>query len=149
LRGDPRAATLVARVRDFTIPAGIEDTLRKNKFRVRIDETFKDFSPSKYITIRIFDGPKEDPNILYDPPYTDCNDDEARVAVNAVRTAANCVRYSLILEKGDLLILDNRRVVHARSEYHPRMNGYDRWLKRTLILQFDHWNSKTVNGVIG
>ncbi|KAK9807837.1 hypothetical protein WJX72_010669 [[Myrmecia] bisecta] len=37
-----------------------------------------------------------------------------------------CVR----LAPGDLLLLDNRRTVHARSAFVPRFDGQDRWLQR-------------------
>ena len=40
---------------------------------------------------------------------------------------------ALVLEPGDLLFLDNRRVIHARSAFTPRGDGTDRWLQRALI----------------
>lgn len=37
------------------------------------------------------------------------------------------------LEPGDVLVLDNRRVVHGRDVFVARFDGRDRWLKRLLV----------------
>ncbi|MCD9189235.1 MAG: TauD/TfdA family dioxygenase [Pyrinomonadaceae bacterium] len=37
------------------------------------------------------------------------------------------------LDKGDLVVIDNRHVVHGRTAYSPRFDGNDRWLQRVLI----------------
>ena len=34
---------------------------------------------------------------------------------------------------GDLLVVDNRRVAHARSPFRPRFDGADRWLLRVMV----------------
>ena len=39
----------------------------------------------------------------------------------------------VVLEPGDLLILDNHRVVHGRKPFKPTYNGRDRWLKRVNV----------------
>jgi L-asparagine oxygenase len=40
---------------------------------------------------------------------------------------------SVQLEPGDVLLLDNRRVVHGRPSFAPRYDGTDRWLKRVCV----------------
>jgi len=37
------------------------------------------------------------------------------------------------LEKGDLVIINNRRAIHGRSAFTPRYDGKDRWLQRVYI----------------
>jgi len=37
---------------------------------------------------------------------------------------------SVILEPGDMLLLENRRTVHGRDPFEPRFDGTDRWLLR-------------------
>lgn len=39
----------------------------------------------------------------------------------------------IVLRAGDLLILDNTHVVHARTSFRPGYDGTDRWLQRVLI----------------
>ena len=34
---------------------------------------------------------------------------------------------------GDILLFDNRRVMHARTPFEPRYDGTDRWLQRVII----------------
>lgn len=37
------------------------------------------------------------------------------------------------LEAGDLLLIDNRHMVHGRSAFEPAYDGRDRWLQRLLL----------------
>jgi len=37
------------------------------------------------------------------------------------------------LRVGDLLVIDNRRALHARSSFTARFDGRDRWLRRTYV----------------
>jgi L-asparagine oxygenase len=40
----------------------------------------------------------------------------------------------VILQSGDILVIDNRRAVHGRTPFNPRYDGTDRWLKRALVV---------------
>ncbi|HRE02697.1 MAG TPA: TauD/TfdA family dioxygenase, partial [Ilumatobacteraceae bacterium] len=40
----------------------------------------------------------------------------------------------VLLEPGDLLIVDNSMVVHGRSPFTPRFDGTDRWLQRAFVV---------------
>jgi len=37
------------------------------------------------------------------------------------------------LEKGQALLIDNRRALHARSAFDPEFDGNDRWLRRVYV----------------
>jgi L-asparagine oxygenase len=37
------------------------------------------------------------------------------------------------LKVGDLLVIDNRRALHARSSFTAKFDGRDRWLRRTYV----------------
>jgi hypothetical protein len=50
-----------------------------------------------------------------------------------MRAAANAGKNYVRLLPGDLVIVDNRRAVHSRSEFEPRWDGKDRWLQRTYV----------------
>jgi hypothetical protein len=43
-------------------------------------------------------------------------------------------RKSYVLQQGDIVILDNRRVVHGRSSFHPKFDGNDRFIVRSFVL---------------
>lgn len=42
-------------------------------------------------------------------------------------------RKHIILEKGDLLFINNRKIVHGRSPFLPKFNGEDRFIIRSFI----------------
>jgi Fe(II)/alpha-ketoglutarate-dependent arginine beta-hydroxylase len=70
-----------------------------------------------------------------------CIDSDFTVAVDGDKDAAHALKwltchlndniYDVVLRAGDIVILDNRKVVHGRRAFRPRYNGEDRWLKRT------------------
>lgn len=58
-------------------------------------------------------------------------------------------RFELKLEKGDAVIFDNRRVLHARREFEETegMEGEERWLKGCYVdgdAGWDRWRSLEV-----
>jgi alpha-ketoglutarate-dependent taurine dioxygenase len=40
----------------------------------------------------------------------------------------------VVLQAGDVLVIDNERAVHGRTPFVPRYDGTDRWLKRALVV---------------
>jgi hypothetical protein len=40
-----------------------------------------------------------------------------------------------VIEPGSLLVLDNRRCVHARSVFRAVFDGRDRWLQRAAVVR--------------
>jgi L-asparagine oxygenase len=44
-------------------------------------------------------------------------------------------RKSYVLKQGDILILDNRRVVHGRSPFQPKFDGNDRFILRSFTFK--------------
>jgi L-asparagine oxygenase len=69
-----------------------------------------------------------------DAELTAARDHEAVAALAALLVAVRCVTRTVVLRAGDLLVLDNSRVVHGRTPYAPRFDGRDRWLQRALVL---------------
>ncbi|WP_143053746.1 TauD/TfdA family dioxygenase [Parapedobacter koreensis] len=52
---------------------------------------------------------------------------------NSWQESAEQVYIRVVLEKGDMLMFNNRNTIHARSAITPKMDGTDRWLKRVLV----------------
>lgn len=154
LRGDVEAATKVARAKDLRLEPDVLQTLREFRFKLRIDETYTvddahtgDTSIA-YVKTSVLTGANTDPEIVLDPAYTIFEDETEIDAVEAVAYAAERVQQEFTLTNGDLLIVHNRRVVHGRTSFRPRMDGTDRWLKRAYILEASKWTSRLKNGVI-
>jgi L-asparagine oxygenase len=81
-------------------------------------------------------GSSADPEVCYDAIYMQPHDEHDRAAATALRQLKQALTASSAgheLQTGDLLIVDNRRVVHARTPFKPRFDGTDRWLMRTMI----------------
>jgi L-asparagine oxygenase len=58
----------------------------------------------------------------------------ARLALKTLEAALLKVTVESRLERGDLLIIDNRTAAHARTSFQPRYDGQDRWLQRLFAV---------------
>ena len=58
---------------------------------------------------------------------------ETTRALDTVRDRVQAAVTGVGLTAGDLLFLDNTRVVHGRNAFEPRYDGSDRWLQRMLV----------------
>jgi L-asparagine oxygenase len=52
---------------------------------------------------------------------------------------------SVVLEAGDLLVVDNRKSVHGRTPFTARYDGFDRWLQR-MYVKVDVWPGRDDRG---
>jgi len=135
LRGDRLASTEYACARDLDLPADVRRILRLSRFEMAPDSAHQLDNPVPTRTPVVF-GPAHAREICYDAHYLrpvrpDCAEDVA-----ALRTLAGELdrhRRRHVMERGDLLVLDNRRVVHARTPFAARHDGTDRWLLRTMV----------------
>ena len=61
-------------------------------------------------------------------------DEEADDALAEFGRALAAHHDGVVLEPGDLLVIDNDVVVHGRSPFSARFDGTDRWLQRTFVV---------------
>jgi alpha-ketoglutarate-dependent taurine dioxygenase len=61
-------------------------------------------------------------------------DEQADDALQALAQAVVALQTSVVLEPGDLLVVDNAVAVHGRSPFTARFDGTDRWLQRTFVV---------------
>lgn len=86
-------------------------------------------------TLRVLYGDPFDPYITVDPDLMVGLTPEASAALKRLHVALNEVKRWARLDAGDLLIIDNRRAVHGRSEFEARYDGLDRWLQRVCVVR--------------
>lgn len=140
LRPDPgrKARTEVASVRRMMplLPARYLPTLFEPVFRTGIDYSFGNLATEKANgpVLSVLYGDRADPGLRYDLDLMVGLTAQARLALEAVKRAANRVRVGIRLAAGDLLVIDNRRAVHGRSAFEARYDGRDRWLKRAYLV---------------
>lgn len=139
LRGDAQAATLFCSVTEALAQLSDETAaiLRQPRFRTRPDASFLtesstggEFGPA----LPILAGTTAQPTFTFDADLMVGVDPTAQRALEGLRDAVRQAHRGVVLEAGDLLIIDNDVAVHGRSPFTPQYDGTDRWLQRTFIV---------------
>jgi hypothetical protein len=83
----------------------------------------------------VLGGDPADPSLRLDADYTRAlpGDQEAAAALERICAAVDASLVPVALAPGDVLVVDNRRLVHGRAAFRPRHDGTDRWLKRAVV----------------
>lgn len=139
LRGDrsQKAYTLVSSLKKIVReldPETIEE-LRKPQYRTGIDVSFGNRDKSLYCDelIPVLYGTDGDTMITYDLDLMVGLTSEAKMALVKLKEAIIKVQEAVLLEPGDILIVDNKRAIHGRTAYDAFFDGYDRWLQRVYV----------------
>lgn len=141
LRQDPdkEARTIFSSVRRFVhlLPPAVRDTLFSDLFRTGVDYSFGNFDEVQGAgpLVSILFGDRQDPFLRYDLDLMIGQTPEAQEALQVVRGLVNQVKADVVIEPGCLLVLDNRRCVHARSDFKAFYDGRDRWLQRMAVVR--------------
>ena len=84
----------------------------------------------------VLSGSLYSPNLLLFLPEMKTNTREANNVYEKIKQNilnSDIKSCGIKLEKGDLVIINNRRAIHGRSAFTPRYDGKDRWLQRVYI----------------
>ena len=75
------------------------------------------------------------PYVKIDPSFMEAvpGDEQATHALKYITAAFSNSLHEVALQQGDILFMDNYRVVHGRKAFLPRFDGTDRWLKRVNV----------------
>ena len=142
LRGDPEAVTTYAYVDEIVkhITPMMLNTLTRPWFTTSIDESFRtEGQPDMELTCSILREEVYGLNPLYEITYDEAlmkaTNAQAEEALNELREAIKkCIR-KIVLDTGDLLVINNRTTIHGRLPFQARYNGTDRWVQRMLSIQ--------------
>jgi len=137
LRGDPTAHTTLVSIHDLLdhLPEATVDLMFEPRFRTAVDASFLDGRDNVLGPCRpLITGTRTEPTFIFDADLTIGIDAEADAVVSAVRTAIEEIQSGVVLEPGDLLVIDNHVAVHGRSPFTARFDGTDRWLQRTFVV---------------
>lgn len=100
--------------------------------------------------IAVLFGSRQSPYLRFDETYVSPpqDDPEAVRAFTAVGDALRGDHRLCVLDAGDILVLNNHRVVHGRNPFTARYDGTDRWLKRVNVTT-DLRKSSDMRGRLG
>lgn len=137
LRGDENAKTTLVSVNDILprLSERSRTVLGARKFRTGIDESYAGGRSSAmsepHAVIEVSNGVS---SIRYDAELTQGLDEEARQALEELNQVLATCEGGVVLQPGDLVIVDNTVAIHGRSPFEPRFDGYDRWLQRAFVI---------------
>ncbi|MDQ1129412.1 TauD/TfdA family dioxygenase [Microbacterium sp. SORGH_AS_0888] len=136
VRGDERVQTALAPVDRIALSDEDEAVLRQPRFMHGIDKASGGTGrPEDGVQGAALYGDDGKRFVRID---TDCaaavaGDEEAAAALQRFHDGADAEGVYVTLGAGDILLFDNRRVMHARTPFEPRYDGTDRWLQRVII----------------
>lgn len=147
LRQDPdkQAVTYYADARDIikALPAEVVETLRKPLFRLNAPGNYcRDHAGGAPVygdPAPIISGPEEYPEIAISANGVLALAEGAEAAFEQLQKACREVAHQVKLAPGTALLINNRKGVHARSQFPARYDGNDRWLQRTYVRR-NLWN---------
>lgn len=137
LRSDAAASTYLCSVREVLghLTARERAVLGEPRFRTRVDESFggtADTPPTP--PMAVLSGDPAAPTLLFDADLMDGTDPEADAALRRLAEVAHARRLAVVLQPGDLLVVDNHACIHGRSSFAARYDGTDRWLQRAFVV---------------
>lgn len=137
------ARAILAHLDEATIAA-----LREPTFEIRTPTSFTPDSWQWVGPRPALSGPSSMPEIWLNLYNVRTLTKRAEQALDAVRRAVQCpgVTEGVCLRPGDVLIVDNRRVMHGRHPFSAKYDGADRWVQRTYFL-LDTWPWRQSGGV--
>jgi len=138
LRGDPNAVTTLADIDDIIseLDDATIDCLMQPWYKTEVDKSFRkdDEEYSSIITSILKSENKIDSiSCTYDYHFMKGTNDFAQLALDIFRDLVVKNTKEIVLNSGDLLVIDNNKVVHGRKPFQARYDGTDRWVQRMLV----------------
>ena len=137
LRADPSAATLLCSIEELLprLSADQRSVLAQPRFRTAVDESFAGVHPGPLgPPIPVLSGDPAHPTLVFDADLMVGIDPESAEVLDALRSLALAHRIGVVLEPGDLLVVDNHACIHGRTAFRARFDGTDRWLQRSFVV---------------
>ncbi|HSP29125.1 MAG TPA: TauD/TfdA family dioxygenase [Ilumatobacteraceae bacterium] len=137
LRGDPAAHTTLVSVHELMdrLPDDVVETMFEPRFRTAVDASFLGGRVNELGPARpLITGTRDEPTFIFDADLTVGTDSDAEDVLVQVRDLIEEIKTSVVLEPGDLLVVDNNIAVHGRSPFTARFDGFDRWLQRSFVV---------------
>lgn len=111
--------------------------LFEQQFKTGIDYSFGSSNGTKANgpLISILYGNQDSPLLKCDPDLVIGLTPTANRVLKELEAMVDHTKIDIMIEPGTMLVMDNRRCVHARSKFTAHYDGKDRWLQRMLVIQ--------------
>lgn len=136
LRGDPNAVTTYANLSQVlkTLDLDTRKVLKKKIFTTSVDISFRtNGEEDQQIPISIVGEKDGMLTFTYDSFFVRGINEEANNALASLHSAIKQCTIDIVLQSGDLLVIDNNNTIHGRRGFQPRYDGTDRWVQRVLV----------------
>lgn len=136
---DKQAVTYYADARDISraLDPEVAETLRSPLFRLNAPGSYiRDVAKGAEVLsdpVPVISGPASCPEIAISANGVRGLTPEAEQALQDLQRVCREVAHQVKLEPGTALLINNRKGLHARSQFPARHDGRDRWLQRTYI----------------
>lgn len=153
-RNNEKAETLLANVRHIDVDEDTRSILHQDRFFVKPDKshlphnnqsTHWRMQSEQFQKIRqMLEKPSQLP-VLYGTKdhqlmhvdqafmYVNDNDQKAKEALDKFHAALDASAWRIVMEPGQIVIIDNLATAHARSSYVPDYGAKQRWMRRVNI----------------
>jgi L-asparagine oxygenase len=140
LRGDACASTFIFTARQLANRCTPEEIalLRQPRWTTTVDASFLGHDFGKGLVrgpMPILSGATDDPFMIFDQDLMRGVDQTAQDLLERTVAIYLDERSSYTLREGDVVILDNNRAVHGRSDFRARFDGTDRFVIRTFAVR--------------
>lgn len=145
LRGDSEALTYILPVQYIlnNLTVNEQQLLKDPLWTTGVDMSFK-LNEQEFIDgdlrgpMPILYGTDNDLKLVFDQDLMKGTTELSTQLINKIVDIYYKKRISHNLVPGEIVFIDNRRAVHGRSLFHPRYNGYDRFLIRCFaMIEYD------------
>jgi L-asparagine oxygenase len=117
------------------LDGGTRYLLARPIYRIRLSSSFAGECTAQYSgPVAVLSGSPIDPDLCVDFHAMTTDDPEGLRALARLRRAMLSTISGLVLQPGDLLIVDNDKAVHGRTGFRARYDGQDRWLRRCFAV---------------
>lgn len=106
--------------------------LQQKRYRIHLPDSFLETPGEKYFSppISVLSEDLKIPSMCVDFDAMRAMDGIAENALKFFEAALQECMMGKVLVPGEMLLIDNQLVAHARAAFKPRYDGQDRWLQR-------------------
>jgi L-asparagine oxygenase len=134
LRGDSKAGTTFVDIDELVANLTKDEIniLHQPIFKTSIDASFLNSQQTnKTITMPILYN--NGSSIRYDRNLMHSDDIDGHNVLLRLAELVEELKVVIYLETGQMAVIENWKIIHGRTEFMPRYDGWDRWLKRILV----------------